>query len=130
LVVTLGAPDPEAPATITAVRRVADAFLLRLKGVGSREEAAHLTGRELRLPRVVLPPLGADEFYVEDLRGCSALDDEGRVLGVVLGTFWNGAHDVMVVADEDQGERLLPVVPEFIVTIDHPNRRVVVRSHD
>lgn len=130
LAVTLGEPGPEAPATITAVRRVADGFLLSLEGVGSRGGAAHLTGRELRLPRAVLPPLGADEFYVEDLLGCSAEDDEGRVLGVVCGTFWNGAHDIMVITNEDQCERLLPVVPEFIVTIDYARKRVVVKPHE
>jgi 16S rRNA processing protein RimM len=130
LVVTLGEAGSEAPATITAVRRVGEVFLIRLEGISSREGAAHLTGRELRLPRAVLPPLGADEFYVEDLIGCSAESDEGCLLGIVRGTFWNGAHDVMVITDEKQGERLLPVVPEVIVTIDHAKKRVVVRFHE
>jgi ribosomal 30S subunit maturation factor RimM len=52
------------------------------------------------------------------------------VLGVVRSVFWNGAHDVMVIGDGEQGERLLPAVPEFIVAIDLPARRAVVNLHE
>ena len=65
---TIGEPGSETPATVTAVRRMVDGFLLRLEGVSTREGAASLTGRKLWLPRTTLPPLGAGEFYVEDLR--------------------------------------------------------------
>jgi len=130
LAVTIGAPGPETPATITAVRQMADGFLLRLEGVSTRERAASLTGRQLWLSRTMLPPLGAGEFYVEDLLGCLVEDSGGRVLGVVRSVFWNGAHDVMVIGDGEQGERLLPAVPEFIVAIDLPARRAVVNLHE
>lgn len=121
---------PETPATVTAVRRIVDGFLLRLEGVSTRKGAASLTGRKLWLPRAALPPLGGGEFYVEDLFGCLVEDSEGRSLGVVRGVFWNGAHDVMVIDDGEQGERLLPAVPEFIVAIDRSTKRVVVDPHE
>ncbi len=129
LVATIGGPGPES-ATITAVRRMADGFLLRLEGVSTREGAASLTGRELWLPRTTLPPLGAGEFYVEDLVGCLVEDSEGRFLGVVRRVFWNGAQDVMVIGDEEHGERLLPAVPEFIVAMDPLGKRVLVDLHE
>ena len=130
LAATVGEPGRQTPATIIAVRRAADGFLVRLEGIASREEAARLTGQALRLPREALPPLGSDEFYVEDLLGCSVENAEGAVLGVVRGLFWNGAHDVMVISEGEGGERLLPVVPEFIVAVDHSKRRVVVNPHE
>ena len=68
LPVTIGGlPGSETPATVTAVRRIVDGFLLRLEGVSTRKGAASLTGRQLSLPRAALPPLGEGEFYVEDL---------------------------------------------------------------
>ena len=129
LEVTIGEPGSENPTTITAVRRIVDGFLLRLDGVSTRKAAASLTGRKLWLPRTTLPPLGAGEFYVEDLVGCLVEDSEGRSLGVVRGVFWNGAHDVMVI-DDGEGEQLLPAVPEFIVAIDPLGKRVLVNPHE
>jgi 16S rRNA processing protein RimM len=67
---------------------------------------------------------------VEDLVGCLVEDREGRSLGIVRGVFWNGSHDVMVIADGEMDERLLPAVPEFIVAIDHSTKRVVVDPHE
>ena len=122
--------EPETRATVTAVRRVVDGFLLRLEGVSTRTGAASLTGRSLWLPRAMLPPLGAGEFYVEDLVGCLVVDRGGRTLGVVRGMFWNGGHDVMVIGDGVEAERLLPVVPEYIVAIDRSTKRVVVDPHE
>jgi 16S rRNA processing protein RimM len=127
---TIGEPGAETPATVTAVRRVAGGFLLRLAGVSTREGAASLTGRKLWLPRATLPPLGAGEFYVEDLVGCLVEDREGRSLGVVRGVFWNGGHDVMVIGGGDEAERLLPAVPEYIVALDRSTKRVVVDPHE
>ena len=130
LAVTIGGLHSDSPATITTIRRMADGFLLKLEGVSTREGASSLTGRELWLPRTSLPPLGAGEFYVEDLLGCLVEDSERRVLGVVRKVFWNGAQDVMVIDHEEHGERLLPAVPEFIVAIDLPARRAVVNPHE
>jgi 16S rRNA processing protein RimM len=126
----IGEPGCETPATVTAVRPVVDGFLLRLEGVSTRDGAASLTGRQLWLPRTTFPPLGADEFYVEDLIGCLVEDREGRSLGVVRDVFWNGGHDVMVIGVGDEAERLLPAVPEYIVTIDRTTKRVVVDPHE
>ena len=120
----------DAQAKITAVRRMADGFLLKLDGVLTREKAASLTGQQLGLPKSTLPPLSAGEFYVEDLVGCRVEDGDGRVLGVVRSVFWNGAHDVMVIGDEERGERLLPAVPEFIVAVDRSTKCVVVDPHE
>jgi len=130
LAVMIGDPGDDAPATIVAVRRTGDGFLLRFTGVSSREQAAAFTGRKLCLPRSMLPPLAAGEFYVGDLLGVRIEDSEGRHLGVVRSVYWNGAHDVMVIDDERGGERLLPAVPDFIVAISLLERRVVVNLHE
>jgi 16S rRNA processing protein RimM len=129
LAVSVGAPGAETAATIVNLRPIADGYLIRLDGFSSREAVAQLTGQKLWLPRKTLPPLAADEFYVGDLLGCSVENGEGQVLGVVRAIFWNGAHDVMVMG-EGEDERLLPVVPEYIVTIDRLARRVVVNPHE
>jgi 16S rRNA processing protein RimM len=115
---------------VVACRPVAGGYLLRLAGVDTREAAAAFTLGEVRVAREALPPLGPGEYYVEDVAGCDVEDETGRKLGVAVGTFWNGAHDVVTVADGGGGERLIPLVPDFVLTVDAPGRKIRVRWDD
>jgi len=117
------------PMTLVAARPANDAWLVRLEGVETREQAAALTNAELWLPRATLPALGDDEFYVEDLVGCTVVDETGRVRGTVRATFWNGAQDVLTL-DGPDGEVMVPAVSEFIREVDLDARRVVVDMHE
>ncbi len=121
------------PYEIASLRLVPDGAIVKLAGVDGREAAAALTLAEVRVPRADLPPLGPGEFYVSDVIGCAVLREDGTPLGTVTSTFWNGAQDVMVVEGNlDVGEQLIPLVPDFIVTVDTSDRRIVVswEGHD
>jgi 16S rRNA processing protein RimM len=111
---------------IVALRLTPDGALAQLAGIGTREAAAALTLAEVRAPRAALPPLGPGEFYVDDVIGCDVVHGSGRALGVVSSTFWNGAHDVMVVTGEEGAEELIPLLPQFVVTMDAAGRKIVV----
>jgi 16S rRNA processing protein RimM len=115
---------------VTALRAVADGYLVRFADVSDREAAAALTLAEVRVPRAALPPLAPGEFYVEDVVGCAVDDEAGRPLGSVRETFWNGAHDVAIVAGPDGRERLIPLVPDFVLDVDAAGRKMRVRWND
>jgi 16S rRNA processing protein RimM len=123
LVVKDGAATPYA---IVAVRAAEGGALVRLAGVTTREAAAALTLAEVRARRSALPPLAPGEFYVEDVAGCQVFHESGRALGVASSTFWNGAQDVMIVTSEGGAEELIPLIPQFVVTMDAPGRKIVV----
>lgn len=112
---------------VVAARPVSAGFLVRLEGITDRDAAAALTLAEVRVPRAALPPLDAGEYYVEDVAGCAVSDESGRALGIVKNTFWNGAHDVGTVVDADGRERLLPLVPDFVLEVDASGRKMRVR---
>lgn len=114
------------PYVLTSARPARDSWLVVVQGIDSREGAARLTNRQVRVPRSSLPPLGPGEFYVEDLWGCSVHSDDGRSLGTVETIFWNGAHDVLVVRGER--ERLIPVVAGSVLSVDAPARAIVVAA--
>jgi 16S rRNA processing protein RimM len=116
---------------IDKLRPTPDGAIVKLRGVDDREAAAALTLAEVRVPRSALPPLGPGEYYVSDVVGCAVVHEDGHALGVVTSTFWNGAQDVMVVGD-GEGEQLIPLVPQFVVTVDAPSRKIVVSwdGHD
>jgi 16S rRNA processing protein RimM len=112
---------------VVAMRPVTDGYVTHLAGVDDREAAAALTLGEVRVARVQLPPLSAGEYFVEDVVGCAVEDEDGRSLGVVRGTLWNGAQDVATVDGPDGRERLVPLVPDFVLNVDVPARRMQVR---
>ena len=158
------------PYGIELVRPTPDGAIVKLAGVSTREAAAALTLCEVRVPRAALAPLAPGEFYVGDVIGCAVLHEDGRALGTVKGTFWNGAHDVMIVKGPEAAapdvaalaasapaasasaasapdvaapeasapeaaepdERLIPLLAQFVVTVDAPGRKVVVSwdGHD
>ena len=115
---------------VTDMRPVADAYIAQLAGVDDREAAAALTNAEVRVARAVLPPLAPGEYYVEDVVGCAVETEDGRPLGVVRGTLWNGAHDVASVEGADGRERMIPLVADFVLSVDAPARKLTVRWED
>jgi 16S rRNA processing protein RimM len=110
---------------IVKLRPTPDGAIVKLAGVDTREAAAALTLAEVRVARSSLPPLAPGEYYVSDVVGCQVTHESGRPLGVATGTFWNGAQDILVVG-EGESEQLIPLVPQFVVTVDVPGRRIVV----
>jgi 16S rRNA processing protein RimM len=112
---------------VTSMRPVADAYVAHLEGVEDREAAAALTLAEVRVARADLPPLEPGEFFIEDVVGCAVEHEDGRSLGVVRATIWNGAHDVAEIEGAGGAEHLIPLVPEFVVSVDAPGRKMVVR---
>jgi 16S rRNA processing protein RimM len=136
---------------VLSLRPTPDGALAKLAGVDTREAAAALTLAEVRAPRAALPRLAPGEYYVNDVIGCAVEHTDGRALGVVASTFWNGAQDVMIVvprvvasvtADGPPGEspaaesapteHLIPLLPQFVVTVDAAGRKVLVSwdGHD
>jgi 16S rRNA processing protein RimM len=123
------------PHTIVGLRSTPEGALARFAGVDTREAAAALTLAEVRARRSALPPLGHGEFYVDDVIGCAVFHEDGRALGIVASTYWNGAQDVMVVAAPDGAEAaevLIPLIPQFVVSVDVSARKLVVswEGHD
>jgi 16S rRNA processing protein RimM len=107
-------------------RAAGDHLLVAFVGVDSLEAARVLTHSEVRVSRRALPALEPGEFYVEDVIGCDVVGTDGRALGRVTGTFWNGAHDVMTVVGDADGEALIPIIPDVVVAVEPEARRVRV----
>jgi 16S rRNA processing protein RimM len=115
---------------VRVFRPILGGYLVRLDGVDDRATAASLTHAEVRVARAALPPLGPGEYYVEDVIGCLVEDEAGRPLGRAREAFWNGAHDVATVAGADGRERLIPLVPAYVLAVDTAGRKIRVRWED
>lgn len=93
-----------------------DRFLVLFEGFSSREEAEALRGA-LFVPDGEIRDLAEDEYWPDDLVGSAALDTLGRQLGTVTGVVGGPAQDLLQI-DTDNGERLVPLVKEIVVSVD------------
>ncbi len=72
--------------------------------------------------KLVLPD---DTFYISDLIGCMAVDDNNNEVGKVIDVFSTKANDVYVVKNNNE-EILLPAIKQVIKKIDIENKTIVV----
>ncbi|WP_374310705.1 ribosome maturation factor RimM [Dongia sp.] len=95
-----------------------DTLIARIKGVADRNAAEALKGVELFVARDRLPQIAdEEEFYLADLIGLSAVDQEGTQHGRVVAVENYGAGDVLSLEGGPKGafdvaftRALVPVV--------------------
>jgi len=128
-----GLDDPE-PRSF-AVRRVREGrrgeVRVALDGIDDRDAAEALRGREVMGEAGHLESLGPGEYRWFELIGCRVLradlpeGEPGSVLGTVREIWETGAHDVLVVENEEGQRHLLPAAQAFLREIDPAGRRIV-----
>lgn len=91
--------------------------LVRLSGLGSRDEISRLRGQPL-LARLEEAPLAGDEWLVEDLVGCTVPG-----LGEVRRVLEAPSCDLLEVGPEGV---LIPLVSDAVVKVDLAARRIEV----
>lgn len=108
--------------TIKGTRRHLQQLLVAFEGVSSVEAAQALVGATLYLPREEIP-LGANEFFDDELIGMRVLDPAGTELGVVAAIEHYPAQDCLVL---EPGRVLVPLVRAFLVAIDVAKRSITM----
>ncbi len=99
--------------------------LLRLKGVKNREAAKQLVNKEIFVPEELRmqPPEGY--YFLDDIVGLLVFDRSGKQIGRVTDVISHAANDVLVVRDGER-EVLIPVVRQFVKTIDLDRGQIIV----
>jgi 16S rRNA processing protein RimM len=103
------------PATIVAGKQARGRPVIRLDRRVPR-------GATLEVPRSVLAPTGADEYYVFQLVGLRVHEEGGAALGTVTDVAPGVANDVL---ELDSGLSL-PMVEDCVREVDLDGRRIVV----
>lgn len=100
---------------IKRARRSQRGWLVLLEGVDTRNAAEPLRGLTVEMERAHLD-LAPGEYLLDDLIGCQVVLPDGRPWGVVA-ALELAFQDRLVIHDGDV-ERLLPLVPQCIVSVD------------
>lgn len=99
--------------------------ILEMQGIDDMEIALSLKGATLYAQREDFN-LSEGEFFLADLIGLDVIDFEtSAVYGKVKDIINRGASDIYLV-DTPNGERMIPAVDEFIISVDL-NKGVFVR---
>lgn len=109
---------------VEEVDRQPKGLIARLAGIGDRDAAEALAGREIAVPRRCLPAEEDDEYYWFDLIGLAVRTPDGRELGRVERLLETGANDVLVVRGEGR-ERLVPFIEAVVREVDLEGGRLV-----
>jgi len=114
-------------------RRVVEArgthrgWLVQFEGVATRNDAEALRGQTVEVDRAALA-LGDDDILLDDLVGCQVKLVDGTPWGTIRSVD-GGMQDLLVIHDGEL-ERLLPLVDEFVKTIDLESGVVTVDPPD
>lgn len=118
--------DPVRKLEIEAVRAHSGGFLLKFKGVESKEQAAALRNYFLAVPEDELVILEEDEFWHWELEGLKAFTPDGHQVGELAEVIESPAHDLYLIKTPEGKEHLVPAVYEYVPEIDPENGRIVV----
>lgn len=92
--------------------------ILKFKGIDDINEIEKYKGRSLYVDREHAVRLQEDEYFIADLLGLRALDEQGREIGVLEDVLKTGANDVYSIRMEDGRELLLPAIKQCILAVD------------
>ncbi len=98
-------------------------IILALAGCEDRAGAVALRGSEMLVERSVGPELGVDEWWAEDLEGCSVHDGETSV-GTVKRLLALPSCEVLEVARPGAGDLLVPLVADAVREVDLGRREI------
>ncbi len=98
-------------------------LIFKFQGIETIDDAARLSGAEVRVPASERVALDPDEFFESDLIGCEVVDRRtGEPLGRVTG--WQDAGGAGLL--EVDGDWLIPFARSICVEIDPAARRIAV----
>jgi 16S rRNA processing protein RimM len=109
---------------VLRVRPKTPDWILQVREIASREEAAAWNGAVVIAPRESLPEADEGEWYDADLVGMDVVTDRGEILGRLKEVMHLPANDVFVV--RGTREILLPVTEEVVREVDRDAGRVTV----
>jgi 16S rRNA processing protein RimM len=96
--------------------------IVKLEGVGDRDQAEAVRGQALRIARKDVPALPEGSYYDFQIVGLQVVTTDGRDLGRVAQILRTGANDIY----ELDSEVLLPAIDDVIREIDLEEGRIVV----
>lgn len=128
LVITTPSGREIAKTTATRVRRTPKGYLVSFEAVSSIDEAERLRNTHIYVKKEALPELGEDEYYFFQVIDSTIYDEDGEEIGQVVDIIETGSNDVAVVKTNEETEKLIPLVKDYVLEMDLVEGKIVVRK--
>jgi len=99
--------------------------ILKLADYDDVETAKQLVGFEFAVPESERVPLPPDQYYDWELEGCTVRVGNESI-GKVSSVIKTGGAEILVIADENGRERLIPLADSIVVEIDAAGKTILV----
>lgn len=99
--------------------------VLKLADYDDIDAAKELVGFAFAVPESERVPLPADHYYDWELEGCT-VKVGSESIGKVNSVLRTGGAEILVIADENGRERLIPLADSIVVDIDAAGKMIVV----
>jgi len=103
--------------------------ILAFDGYDTIESVQPLVKKGLFVTRSDAVQPGKDEYFIADLIGCVATDEEKHISGTITGVIQTGANDVYEI-ETDRGQVLLPAIKQCVLDVDIASRTVAIHILD
>src|SRR5439155_25451403 len=100
--------------------------VLKFEGIDSRTHAEELRNAAVKIKQEELIDLPDGSYYEFELIGCVVSTEAGETLGEVKEIMQTGAAPVLVIANGNGGEYLVPLAEEICTEIDIHARKIKV----
>lgn len=102
-------------------------YLLKFKGIETKEEALKYKNVLLMIDESEVYPLPEGYYYHFQLKGLKVYAEEKGYIGELTEILETGANDVYVVVSEEYGEILLPAIESVIKDIDLKENKMCIK---
>jgi 16S rRNA processing protein RimM len=103
-----------------------DVLVVKLQGIDDRDAAFACKGKQIAVPRALLPKLKNEEYYWSDLIGLTVKNQQNVDFGKISDVFATGANDVVVAKSQDGIERLIPYIAQVILEVNMVEKTMLV----
>jgi 16S rRNA processing protein RimM len=104
--------------------------ILKLEDFKKIEDTEKIIGLEVYLPLKKLPKLKGNQFYYHDVIGYTVFNESvENEVGKLTAIYESTGQDLFAIL-KDEKEILIPIVDNFIVSIDHESQSIVVNVPD
>jgi 16S rRNA processing protein RimM len=103
-----------------------DVLVVKLQGIDDRDAAVACKGKQIAVPRALLPKLKGEEYYWSDLIGLSVKNLQDVDFGKISDVLATGANDVVVAKSDSGQERLIPYIAQVILAVDLEAKTMLV----
>lgn len=102
---------------VTSARPQKNLVILKFKGIDNINDMEKYKGCGLFVTKENRVKCKKDEYFIADLIGLRAIDEEGEAFGTISDVIQTGANDVYVITTKQGEEVMIPAIKDCILEV-------------